>query len=404
MTISTSGTSVDNKSSNDNNGGADFPAAFRVLVAPDSFKGSMDAIEVARHLSAGVRRAVPSADVQQVPIADGGEGTAEAIAAALGGFWQQHTVTDGNGAPRQVPVAICDSPAMGRFGVFDVARIVGLPDAVAAPEQRTTAGVGELIAQLHGQGITTIVIGLGGSSTTDAGAGLLGALAYDFEDVEGRALAARFDNLAQIRTIRRRADTAWLAQTRLIALTDVTSPLTGPQGAAMIFGRQKGFQDLAQADARLAGFAATVEAAFPTLAEGVAAMPGAGAAGGLGYGLALLGAKLHEGAAFICETSGLNANVAEYDWVLTGEGRSDLQTMMGKGPAAVAALARGHAVPVSLVSGAIEACAELDAAFDGCFSIVSGPQTLAEAMANTGPLLEQAAYQLTRLFKAQRRG
>jgi glycerate kinase len=378
-------------------------AALRILVAPDSFKGSLDAIEVARHLSAGVCRAVPSAQVQQVPIADGGEGTAEAIAAALGGAWSHYTVTDGNGEPRQVPVAVCDSPALGRFGVFDVARIVGLPDAVVAPEQRTTAGVGELIAQLHGHGISTIVIGLGGSSTTDAGAGLLGALAYDFDDVEGRALAPRFENLAQIRAVRRRAGTEWLSQLQLIALTDVTSPLTGPHGAAMIFGRQKGFQDLALADARLAGFAAAIEAAFPT-AAGLAAMPGAGAAGGLGYGLALLGAKLHEGADFICETSGLNANIAGYDWVITGEGRSDLQTMMGKGPAAVAALARSHAVPVSLVSGGIETCPELDAAFDGCFSIVTGPQTLAEAMANTGPLLEQAAYQLTRLFTAQRRG
>jgi len=383
--------------------GATNDDALRVLVAPDSFKGSMDAIEVARHLCAGVLRAVPSARVQQVPIADGGEGTAEAIAAALGGSWSHYTVTDGNGEPRQVPVAVCDSPAMGRFGVFDVARIVGLPDAVAAPEQRTTAGVGELIAQLHGQGIDTIVIGLGGSSTTDAGAGLLGALAYDFDDVEGRAVAPRFDNLAQIRAIRRRAGTGWLSQLRLIALTDVTSPLTGPQGAAMIFGRQKGFRDLAQADARLAGFAAGFEAAFPALAAGLAAMAGAGAAGGLGYGLALLGAKLHEGADFICETSGLNADIAAYDWVITGEGRSDLQTMMGKGPAAVAALARRHAVPVSLVSGGIETCAELDTAFDGCFSIVPGPQSLADAMANTGPLLEQAAYQLTRLFAAPRR-
>ncbi|HEV7813755.1 MAG TPA: glycerate kinase [Janthinobacterium sp.] len=379
-------------------------STLRVLVAPDSFKGSMDAIEVARHLSAGIRRAVPSAQVQQVPIADGGEGTAEAIAAALDGVWQQHTVTDGNGVPRGVPVALCDSPAMGRFAVFDVARIVGLPDAVAAPEQRTTAGIGELIGQLHAQGVATIVIGLGGSSTTDAGAGLLGALAYEFEDAEGKPLQPRFDNLAQIRQIRRRADTAWLAGTRLIALTDVTSPLAGPQGAAMIFGRQKGFQDLEQADARLAGFAAAFESAFPELAQGVAGMPGAGAAGGLGFGLALLGAKLHEGAAFICETSGLTEDIAGYDWVITGEGRSDLQTMMGKGPAAVAALARKHAVPVSLVSGAVEACAELDAAFDGCFSIVPGPQTLAWAMANTGALLEQAAYQLTRLFVSTRRG
>lgn len=376
--------------------------ALKVLVAPDSFKGSLDAVAVAQRMAAGVRAALPGAQVRALPIADGGEGTAEAIAAALGGTWRRHVVLDANGQPREVPVAVCDSAALGRFAAFDVARIVGLPDAVVAPGLRTTAGVGELIARLHGAGLNTIVIGLGGSSTTDAGAGLLGAIACECSDAAGTPVAARLDTLDGIAALRRRPDTAWLDGMRIIALTDVTSPLVGPRGAAHVFGAQKGLTDLVQADALLARFAALAETAFDGAGQ-LALLPGAGAAGGIGFGLALLGATLRDGAEFILDACGLAMEIGQYDWVITGEGRSDAQTMMGKGPAAVAALARRKQVPVSLLSGAVEASAELDAAFDGCFSIAAGPLGLDEAMASAGPLLEQAAGRLARLFDAARR-
>lgn len=379
----------------------------RVLVAPDSFKGSLDAVEVARRMAAGIRAALPDVRVRALPIADGGEGTAEAIAAALDGAWRSHRVPDANGQPREVPVAVCDSAALGRFAAFDVARIVGLPDAVVAPGQRSTAGIGELISQLRATGLTTIVVGLGGSSTTDAGAGLLGALACDFFDAAGAPVTARFDTLERIAAVRRRPGTEWLDELTLIALSDVTSPLTGPRGAAHVFGAQKGFTHLEEVDAALARFAALAAAAFidphGALPGDLAERPGAGAAGGLGFGLSLLGATLRDGAGFILETCGLVADIAGYDWIVTGEGRSDAQTMMGKGPAAVAALARRHQVPVSLLSGAVDACAELDAAFDGCFTIVAGPGTLDDAMAGAGPLLERAAARLARLFGAARR-
>lgn len=372
-----------------------------ILIAPDSFKGSMEAAEVARHLSAGVRRALPLACIHTLPIADGGEGTAGVIATALRGVWDQYTVTDGNGAPRAVSVAVCESSAMGRFAVFDVAQIVGLPDAVVAPEQRITRGIGELIRQLHAQGLSTIVIGLGGSSTMDAGAGLLAELAYDFVDGIGKTIHPTFDNLQDVTSIKRRSDANWLASMRLIGLTDVTSPLAGPNGASMIFGRQKGFQNLVGADSKLACFAAGFHHTFSDLSPDIASMPGTGAAGGIGFGLAILGAQLHAGAAFICATTGLSTQITQYDWVITGEGRSDRQTLMGKGPATIAALARAHAVPVSLVSGGIEVCDELDEAFDGCFSIVSGPQSLEFSMANTAILLEQAGFRVAKLFAAR---
>ena len=366
--------------------------ALRVLIAPDSFKGSLEAADVARYLAAGVRRALPSAVVDELPIADGGEGTAAAIAAALGGSWREFTVTDGNGAPRKVAVAFCASDALGDFAVFDMAQVAGLPDAVAAPDQRTTAGIGELIRMLHDAGTRTIAIGLGGSATNDAGSGMLAELAYDFTDSAGNALRPVFGNLQQVAKVARRADALWLDLLTLIGLTDVTNPLSGPQGASAVFGAQKGFQDLASADARLAQLAARFDA------DECAKRPGAGAAGGLGFGLALLGAQLQSGADFICQVTGVAARIADYGWVLTGEGRSDVQTLMGKGPAAIAALARGAGVPVTLVAGAIDASPELDAAFDGCFSIAPGPVALAYAMEHGAQLLEQAGYSLAKLF------
>jgi glycerate kinase len=364
----------------------------RVLIAPDSFKGSLEAADVARHLAAGVRRAVPSAVVDELPIADGGEGTAAVIAAALGGSWREFSVTDGNGAPRMVPVAFCASAALGEFAVFDMAQIAGLPDAVAAPEQRTTAGIGELIRLLHDAGTRTIAIGLGGSSTNDAGSGMLAQLAYDFTDVAGKVLRPVFGNLQDVTAVARRADSGWLGSLKLIGLTDVTSPLTGPNGASAVFGGQKGYQDLEAADARLARLAALFGA------DDQVRLPGAGAAGGLGFGMALLGAQLQAGADFICEATGVAARIADYGWVLTGEGRSDAQTLMGKGPATIAALARGAGVPVTLVAGSIDASPALDAAFDGCFSIVPGPHTLAYAMEHGPQLLEQTGYSLGKLF------
>jgi glycerate kinase len=227
----------------------------RVLVAPDSFKGSLPASAVAASIAAGVRAAIPGALVTEAPIADGGEGSASAIAQGLGGTWQQVSVRDANGATIAVPFAACTSPALGSFAVLDVAEIVGLPAAVAPPGARSTRGVGQAIRAIHERGFTTIALGLGGSSTNDAGAGMLAELAFVCRDEAGTELDPVFDNLMRVRSIERRPGAQWLSELRLIGLTDVTSPLNGPEGASMVFGGQKGYGDLAQADAVLAHFA-----------------------------------------------------------------------------------------------------------------------------------------------------
>jgi glycerate kinase len=371
--------------------------ALRVLVAPDSFKGSLGAALVAASIAAGVKAAIPGCVVVEAPIADGGEGSASAIAQGLQGSWDQVEVVDTNGARIRMPFAACHSPVLGPFAVFDVAEIVGLPAAVAAPGARTTRGVGEAIRAIHARGFTTIALGLGGSSTNDAGAGLLAELAFTCRDAAGRELDPVFDNLMQVASVERRQDGAWLRELTLIGLTDVTSPLTGDDGASRVFGQQKGFTDLAAADAVLAHFADLLD-------KDTSALAGSGAAGGLGFAVALLGGSLRPGAQFVLEAHRLTEGSVDYDWVITGEGRSDRQTLLGKGPAEVARLARHSGIPVTLLSGAVDLDPELEAAFDGgCFSIQPGPVSLDYAMANAGQLLERAGRQVGALFVRARR-
>jgi glycerate kinase len=367
----------------------------RVLVAPDSFKGSLPASGVAASIAAGVRAAIPGALVTEAPIADGGEGSAAAIAQGLGGSWQQVTVQDANGKPIALPFAACESPTLGRFAVLDVAEIVGLPAAVAAPGARSTRGVGQAIRAIHALGFTTIAVGLGGSSTNDAGAGMLAELAFVCRDAAGKELDPVFDNLLRVQSVERRPGAEWLASLHLIGLTDVTSPLNGPQGASVVFGAQKGFGDLAQADAVLAHFARCCTA---LLGEDLGGAPGAGAAGGLGFAVSVLGGSLRPGAQFVLEAHRLVPGAVDYDWIITGEGRSDGQTLLGKGPAMVARLARDGGIPVTLLSGAVEPDPALEAAFDGCFSIQPGPVSLDYAMRNAESLLQRTARQVATLF------
>lgn len=229
-------------------------AALKVLVAPDSFKGSLSATEVADRIRAGIRRAVPRADVTLAPIADGGEGTAEVLAATLPGVWEEVIATDANGAQKPVRYFRGHTPEFGELAIFEVAEVVGLPYALVEPGQRTTRGIGHVIRAIADRGVDTIAIGLGGSSTNDAGAGLLAETGFRFADAEGNALWPTLDTLDVISgaTCQRPAQ---LGRVRLLGLSDVNNPLCGPNGATFVFGTQKGVQDLAAADARLERFA-----------------------------------------------------------------------------------------------------------------------------------------------------
>jgi glycerate 2-kinase len=323
-----------------------------VVCAPDSYKESMTAPEAAQAMADGVRDAVPDAVVIRLPMSDGGEGFVAAIAAATGDTWVPVVVPDALGRPIEAGYAW--SPATHR-AVIEMASAAGL-EAIA-PGQRevrlsSTAGVGRLVLAALDAGARHLVIGLGGSATNDGGAGLLVELGVVFRDPDGAELTpvpAELDRCAAIDVSR--LDPR-LADCLIEAACDVTNPLLGPNGASAVYGPQKGAtpDDVAYLDAVLAHLVSL----SPPTAKLAAILPGAGAAGGLGWALlGFLGARMRPGAELVADTVGLDAAVALADLVLTGEGSVDAQTLRGKTPAGVAAVARRHGVHVVVLGGRV---------------------------------------------------
>jgi glycerate 2-kinase len=317
----------------------------RVVVAPDSFKGSIGAAEAAAALAGGWHAARPGDEITCLPLADGGEGTLEALAAASGaGRWHRAQVRGPGGAP----VSSCWLELPAGTGVIELARASGLPLlAVPDPLGAHTFGVGELVAGALDAGVRRIVIGLGGSASTDGGTGALSALGARFLDRRGQPLRPGGGALRDLAS----ADLTGLRPAPpggVTSLVDVTAPLLGPHGAAAVFGPQKGADpaQVAQLEAGLARLAA--------LLGGQPGAAGAGAAGGTGYGFAAAwGAEIRPGAAEICRISGLDAALRGADLVITGEGRYDDTSGKGKAAGTVLAAAAAAGVPAALVAGVI---------------------------------------------------
>ena len=377
----------------------------RIVVAPDSFKGSLTAPQVCAALARGLRQAIPDASIAACPMADGGEGTLEAVLAAAPAGARRETarVTGAGGAPIDAAYGLLIQDG-ATTAVIEVAQVVGITDreALRVPvRSRTTRGLGELLRRLVDRGIRRFLVGLGGSSTNDGGSGLLAALGADLLDEQGRSIAATPDGLAALDRIATTGFDARIAQCDIRILSDVNNPLTGTLGATAVFGPQKGVQadEVAELDATLGAFARIAQAAF---GRDVAHLPGAGAAGGLGFAFRLVGATMQSGAEVVAGLVGLDAALADADWALTGEGRSDRQTLLAKAPFVVAGHAARHGVPVTLVSGAIDhgALDALGAHFAGCFGLADGPMDLAASIANAETLLAARAANLGRLVLA----
>jgi len=378
------------------------PFAPIIVIAPDSFKGSLSAEEVARAMGAGVLAAIPQAQVRLCPIADGGEGTLDALLHA-GGQRQLLQVHGAAGKLRNAAAGLLDDGS----AVIESAEIVGLTDTdgtAVAVQQRSTRGIGEALLQLLEQGARRFLIGLGGSSTNDAGIGMLSALGMRLYDSNEQALEALPANLAHLARVDLSGLDPRLAGLDIVAMSDVDNPLCGPHGATAVFGPQKGVQpeQVAPLDAQLGRFAALLEQASGCRA---AHAPGAGAAGGLGYALLMLGAQFQSGAQTVADYIGLDEALTGAHWLITGEGRSDTQTLHGKAPFIAAQRARAAGVASSLLSGGIDSQAmpALQNSFSGCFSIVFGPLSLQDAIAHAAPLLQQSAEQMSRLWLLGRR-
>ena len=323
-----------------------------VVCAPDSYKESMTAPEAARAMADGVRDAVPDAEVILLPMSDGGEGFAAAITAATGDTWVHVQVPDALGRPIEAGYAW--SPTTRR-AVIEMASASGL-EAIASGERdirrSSTAGVGRLVLAALDAGARHLVIGLGGSATNDGGAGLLVELGVVLRDQDGAQLAPVPAELARCAAIDvGRLDTR-LSDCLVEAACDVTNPLLGPTGASAVYGPQKGAtpDDIAYLD----GVLTHLVSLSPPAAKLAAVLPGAGAAGGLGWALlGFLGARMRPGVELVAETVGLDAAVAVADLVLTGEGSVDAQTLRGKTPAGVAAVAGRHGVHVIVFGGRV---------------------------------------------------
>ena len=318
-------------------GAESYRTAVRVLVAPDKFKGTLTAAEAVAAIATGWCRARPTDEVDGLPMADGGEGTLDALTAALDGERLMATVTGPRGHPVAASFGVADA-GPDRLGIVEMAQASGLQ--LLAPERRspmvaTTFGTGELIAAVCGARVDEVVVAVGGSATNDGGAGMAQALGVRLLDERGEPIRRGAAGLLDLVRIDVSTLDRVVAETRVLVAADVDNPLTGPAGASAVFGPQKGASagEIAVLDRALAHLAAVIER---DLAIDVRALPGAGAAGGLAAGLvAFLGARVRRGAEVVMDVVGFERRLAAADVVVTGEGRLDRSSLGGKVPHAV---------------------------------------------------------------------
>ena len=375
-----------------------------VVAALDSFKGALSSREAGLAFRRGFLLRNPGAAVTVLPVGDGGEGTADALLSATCGERIQRIVSDSHGAPVSAEAGFL--PGNVRRAVFDMAAVAGIRMAAAHGYdllRSTTRGVGELIRSLIAEGVDEILIGLGGSGTSDGGIGALSALGVRFFCEDGSELTdPRTGDLGDVA----RADftDAWrlLGGVRLTLLCDAAVPLTGPAGAVRMFSRQKGATEemVPHLEEAMGRYAAVI---CRDAGADVISIPGAGAAGGLGFGLAAVGGVLTDGASAVLEAVGAAEAMECASLVVTGEGKTDAQTAKGKLPLAVARLAKRVRpdLPVVCLCGIAEPTPELyKEGIDAVLSIADRPMSAEESMARTAELIEKTAFSLAGLFPA----
>lgn len=372
----------------------------KILIACDSFKDALPALEACQAIGRGLGKALPGAELTLFPLADGGEGTAEILT------WHSRGRRIGLevSGPLFRPVAAAYGfSGDGQTAFIEMAAASGLP--LLNPDERnplltTTFGTGELIRDAIGRGARRILLGIGGSATNDAGLGMAAALGYQFLDENEEALPPVGASLGRVRGID--GSRAWFSpeSVKVEVLCDVDNPLYGEQGAAFIYAPQKGADDAAvrELDAGLRHFARLLEEKF---GRGFADIPGAGAAGGLGAGaMAFLGATLRPGIEAVMELTGFDSRLPDTDLVITGEGKIDRQTLHGKLIYGIARRAQAQGVPVIALCGALPASPEEVEAIGlkAAFCIQNRPLGLAEALRETALNLERTAYQVGRVL------
>lgn len=377
----------------------------RVLAAPNALKGSLLASEVAKAMARGVLRADPDTTVDQAPVADGGDGLEDVLGRALHAERFETEVIGPLGAEVMAPWSWLEDE---KTAILEMAKTSGL--ALLAQTERdalraTTYGFGQLIEAALDRGARRILLGIGGSATTDGGAGMAKALGVRFLDARGAELAGTGGAvLRALGCVEVSGLDSRIADTTFEIACDVDNPLLGPRGAAPVFAPQKGAseEDVEALERALTHYADVVE---QDLKVSVRDIPGAGAAGGVGFGLvAFLGGKLRPGTNIVFEQIRLEARMGDADLVLTAEGRLDSQTRFGKAPAAVARLAHRLGVPCVAVAGSIgDGIEDLhDMGLSAAFASAHEPMTVDESMARADELIARTTEQVVRLFIAGR--
>lgn len=373
----------------------------RIVVAPDSFKGSVSALGVANAMERGILTVFPEAEVLKAPIADGGEGTVEALVEATGGQIIYEEVKGPLGEPVKAYWGILGD---GETAVMEMAAASGLPlvpKDKRDPRITTTFGTGQLMKAALESGLRKIIIGIGGSATNDGGTGLAAALGVKFLDNAGNELPQGGAALAQLAKIDLAGLDPRVAEAEIMVACDVDNPLCGPRGASAVYGPQKGAtpEMVDELDKALEVYAKVAAAAT---GKDMANYPGAGAAGGLGAGLLFFtNAELRPGVEIVLEASGFGAMVETADLLITGEGRTDFQTAFGKAPVGAAKVAKQWDVPVVCISGGLGNGADdvLCQGIDGLASTVPQPMTLEECMECGDTLIEAATARVCKLIK-----
>jgi len=373
----------------------------RIVVAPDSYKGSVSAVGTANAMEKGIKAVFPDAEVIKVPIADGGEGTVEALVTATAGQVIHQDVVGPLGDTIQSYWGILGD---GKTAVIEMASASGLPlvpNDKKDPRITTTYGTGQLIQAALAKGLKKIIIGIGGSATNDGGCGMAQALGGKFLDADGQELPYGGAALAKLDRVDLSGLDVRLKDAVIIVACDVDNPLCGAKGATAVYGPQKGAtpEMVQELDAALKHFASKVS---KVTGKEIAECPGAGAAGGLGAGLLFFtNATLRPGVEIVLETTGFDSLVQSAQLVITGEGRTDFQTAFGKAPVGVARLAEKYNVPTLCLSGGLGQGYEdvLQHGIDGVMSTAPGPMTLEECMERGAELIELGTKRLCHVVK-----